>query len=354
MNTTKICTKCKKEKFLSLENFARSSDSKDGFTWYCKPCLHKYSKIYRQNHKEQLREIGKKYRQTHKRPHYKPITGITKKCCNCNKKQPIENFDLHNENKDGRNSRCKVCRKKARKRLYKINKEKYSTIESMSRPYYKICGRCKKKKRADKFYFKIGSKQGLRFECKDCSSEMLKIICRTNEKYRERKEIRRKRYERTHKKEMAEYRKKYMQGYKCRKNKLLRQRRKTDPEFRILCALRSRIVGVIKKQSGIKAYKTIELTGCSVKNLMKHLESRFDNKMTWKNYGRKGWHIDHIKPCASFDLTKPEEQKKCFHYSNLRPLWWPDNLDKSSWYKNKLYRKKKPLDIQPDSGIVGA
>jgi hypothetical protein len=51
--------------------------------------------------------------------------------------------------------------------------------------------------------------------------------------------------------------------------------------------------------------------------------------MTWQNYGYYGWHIDHIKPCASFDLRKPSEQRKCFHYSNLQPLWAKDNLQKS-------------------------
>jgi hypothetical protein len=51
--------------------------------------------------------------------------------------------------------------------------------------------------------------------------------------------------------------------------------------------------------------------------------------MTWDNYGKKGWHVDYILPCASFDLTKEEEQKKCFHYTNLQPLWWLDNIKKS-------------------------
>jgi len=61
--------------------------------------------------------------------------------------------------------------------------------------------------------------------------------------------------------------------------------------------------------------------------------------MSWDNYGTgyngKGmeqWHIDHIIPCASFDLSKPSEQKKCFHYTNLQPLWAKDNLRK----KDKL------------------
>lgn len=52
--------------------------------------------------------------------------------------------------------------------------------------------------------------------------------------------------------------------------------------------------------------------------------------MTWANYGKSGWHIDHIKPCASFDLSDPDQQKACFHYSNLQPLWAFDNLSKGA------------------------
>jgi hypothetical protein len=52
--------------------------------------------------------------------------------------------------------------------------------------------------------------------------------------------------------------------------------------------------------------------------------------MSWENYGLYGWHIDHILPCSSFDLLKPEEQRKCFHWSNMQPLWARDNLRKSA------------------------
>ncbi len=50
--------------------------------------------------------------------------------------------------------------------------------------------------------------------------------------------------------------------------------------------------------------------------------------MTWENHGRHGWHIDHIIPCAAFDLTDPEQQKKCFHYTNYQPLYTLENLKK--------------------------
>ena len=74
---------------------------------------------------------------------------------------------------------------------------------------------------------------------------------------------------------------------------------------------------------------TKELIGCSLEELKIHLENQFTKGMNWKNYGRNGWHIDHILPCASFDLTDLEQRKKCFHYTNLQPLWEIDNIRKS-------------------------
>ena len=61
-----------------------------------------------------------------------------------------------------------------------------------------------------------------------------------------------------------------------------------------------------------------------------HLEAQFKPGMTWDNYGLKGWHVDHIRPCASFDLRDPEQQRRCFHYTNLQPLWAEENLKKGS------------------------
>jgi hypothetical protein len=95
--------------------------------------------------------------------------------------------------------------------------------------------------------------------------------------------------------------------------------------------LRVRVGGAIKEQSGLKAYKSMKLLGCSVDECRMYLESKFLPGMTWENhgFGDGKWHIDHILPCASFDLTKPEEQLKCFHYTNLQPLWHNENLSKS-------------------------
>jgi hypothetical protein len=62
--------------------------------------------------------------------------------------------------------------------------------------------------------------------------------------------------------------------------------------------------------------------------LRAHLEAQFVPGMTWANHG--AWHVDHIRPCASFNLEDPAEQRVCFHFSNLQPLWAQDNLAKGA------------------------
>ena len=119
--------------------------------------------------------------------------------------------------------------------------------------------------------------------------------------------------------------------YNANKEKFFTRRNNklsNDVVFKIRTNLARRINHSVKK--GFKSNKTLELLGCSPEDLKKHLEVQFTEGMTWDNYGIRGWHIDHIVPCASFNLSNPEEQKKCFHYTNLQPLWWYDNLSKSN------------------------
>lgn len=106
-------------------------------------------------------------------------------------------------------------------------------------------------------------------------------------------------------------------------------RYQSDPQFKIKVNLRSRIYTVLKRRMllGYKSQSTMKLVGCSIDELMQHIESQFLPGMSWENHG--DWHIDHKRPCASFDLTDPEQQKECFHYKNLQPLWKADNIRKS-------------------------
>lgn len=101
-----------------------------------------------------------------------------------------------------------------------------------------------------------------------------------------------------------------------------------NPEWRLVRNLRRRLNFVLDGKRKCEA--TMKLVGCTPFQLMKHLETMFQDGMAWDNYGRAGWHVDHRVPCDFFDLSNTEEQKRCFHYSNLQPLWAGDNLLKGS------------------------
>lgn len=107
-----------------------------------------------------------------------------------------------------------------------------------------------------------------------------------------------------------------------------KERKKIDPKFKLVKTLRSRLNSVLKRKNAIKSIKTLDLIGCSTSFLIEYLEAKFTEGMTWKNHGE--WHIDHIKPCASYNLLIEDEQRKCFHYTNLQPLWGKDNLAKGA------------------------
>ncbi len=104
------------------------------------------------------------------------------------------------------------------------------------------------------------------------------------------------------------------------------RRRNQTPNGKIENSIRNRMKNFISKKH--KWCKSMVLLGCSVDVCRKWIEDRFLPGMSWENYGHSTWHIDHIQPCSSFDLTNPEQQKLCFHYTNLQPLWATDNLTK--------------------------
>lgn len=105
-------------------------------------------------------------------------------------------------------------------------------------------------------------------------------------------------------------------------------RRANDPAFKIAGLLRTRLYNAVKTGGAGKSASTLKLVGCTLTKLMEHLEVQFTEGMTWANKGE--WEIDHIKPCASFDLTDPAQQRACFHWTNLQPLWAADNKAKSN------------------------
>nr|QBK86081.1 MAG: hypothetical protein LCMAC101_06760 [Marseillevirus LCMAC101] len=123
-------------------------------------------------------------------------------------------------------------------------------------------------------------------------------------------------------------------GAKKNRPKIREYRRKkyqTDPEYRLRVNLRGRF-SVRNLQGGKKSDKTMNIIGCSVKKLMEHLESQFEDGMTWDNYRFDVWHVDHKVPLAFFDLTKPRQQQMCFNYTNLQPLWSKKNISKGAGF----------------------
>jgi len=216
----------------------------------------------------------------------------------------------------------------------------------------KVCSKCGLEKPLSDFYF---SKSKSKYEnpCKKCikthqlekREEILKrkkqyrlenrdkILTKSRDYYAENKDILNKKhreYYKNNKRRMNECSKIYRIKNKDDIKIYYNNKRYQNVEFRLSILFRNRVREAIKNQRGMKAYKSMELLGCSVDECRKWLESKFISGMSWDNHGvgEGKWHIDHIIPCASFDLTKPEEQLKCFHYTNLQPLWQKDNLSK--------------------------
>lgn len=195
----------------------------------------------------------------------------------------------------------------------------------------KVCTKCLKRKLVTEFYLKGDKYRSYCKKCHDLISneyyknniEKVKLIKKKSQIKHKAKKVKsdRLRFQRL-KKEINEWHKLY------NKRKV-----KECSQFRILVNLRSRINSAFKGKN--KSKTTIKLLGCSIEQLKKHLESHFKPGMTWDNYGRKGWVMDHIRPCCSFDLSKKSQQIKCFHYTNLQPLWEKENESKGSKYERQ-------------------
>ncbi len=116
--------------------------------------------------------------------------------------------------------------------------------------------------------------------------------------------------------------------YKANKNSNSSARRKTDPEFKLSAALRVRLNNAVKRNS--KGGSAVKLLSCTIKELKIYLEAKFQPGMTWDNWSLYGWHIDHIIPLSSFDLSDHTEIAKACHFTNLQPLWAKDNMSKGA------------------------
>ena len=101
------------------------------------------------------------------------------------------------------------------------------------------------------------------------------------------------------------------------------------PSGRLRKTVMNRIWSAMKRQR-VNDVGSFSMVGCSVEFLRRYIEAKFEAGMTWDNYGE--WHVDHIRPCASFDLSDKEQVIQCFNWRNLQPMWASKNISKGSNY----------------------
>ena len=131
---------------------------------------------------------------------------------------------------------------------------------------------------------------------------------------RERKQEYDRRYHRKNRDKNRQQRRDYQLAYR------------SIPENKLAHNLRNRVSRFIRRKTGRAS--TEQLLGCSFAEFKYFLECQFSSGMTWENYGEY-WHVDHIVPVAAFDLSDSDQVRRCFHFSNLRPLRALENLRKS-------------------------
>jgi len=237
----------------------------------------------------------------------------TKKCKKCNKIKILDDFHNRKKSLDGKVAQCKVCMKIYNSQRYKIKKEKI---------------------RANNKNWRIYNKNKVNGIAKSWRNKNKKTVSRIRKKYRESNKekisLATNEWRRLNQGYIKEYSKKYYKANRkdiiAKNSKRHMERYRSDIDYRIKHSLRRRLNNAIRKNQ--KAGSTIGYLGCSIKELKIYLELKFVIGMTWDNYGE--WHIDHIRPLASFDLTDEKQYREACHYTNLQPLWAVDNLRKGS------------------------
>ncbi len=305
---TKRCSKCKKNKI--LDEFYNKKSALSGKSSQCKKCCDKYSKshYYKNNKKEKLSVLGKylyellnkefkiDYNKKYRSKNLKNILEYNRKYQNVNKKT------INKQKSEKRKNNPRIFRERERKKYAKNRKR----VREYQKKYHE-----KNKKRINERRREI--------------------------RYSKIEEVRA--YKRKHRDDNRDKYKKYQKNYKHKKYY-------SDENYRLKMIIKSRIRTAIKTCNGTKNNTTLELLGCSIKFIKNHLQSKFKKGMSWKNYGngKYKWNLDHVIPCAYFDLTKQKEQEKCFHWSNLQPLWQEDNIKKGSVYNGKRHYYKSKVN----------
>lgn len=216
----------------------------------------------------------------------------SRECTKCFETKDLSCFNKDKNGKYGVKPSCIKCTNKQKVEYRKNNKDKIReyALEYNKTPEYKA---------RQQAY-------------KDQNKERLKQVAKL--------------YYDANKDKKREYEKQYKANNRDKVNERMRKYFATNPNARLSHNLRARFHDALKRAMVGKTANTMHFLGADIKTVKNHITQQFVAGMSWENYGE--WEIDHILPVASFDLTSIEEQLKCFHYTNLQPLWKDMNRSK--------------------------
>ncbi len=205
---------------------------------------------------------------------------------------------------DAKNRREKRADPQAKNKTRELRIAAYNKLDHyLIKNTPKECARCRETKEGKKFAKDIYNPDGLSAYCKKCMA------------------IKQGHYNASNPESAMEY-------YRANREQIFERyalRVKNNPALRLLNNLRSRLRLCLKSQNAVKSTATIDLAGCTRTALMEHIQRKFRDGMDW--------HVDHIKPCKLFNMLIESEQKDCFHWSNLQPLFGLENLKKGAKYE---------------------
>jgi hypothetical protein len=234
----------------------------------------------------------------------------TKICSKCNEEKNTSEFYINPAN-DKLRAACKVCFTNICKMYKEKNKEKVKKYHKQ----YRITNQ------------EIIKEKGRIYREKN--EEQIKIRQKETSKkyYQKNREVVIER-SRNFRLNNPNYSKDYRERNPNYPNQYRKKRINEDTLFRLSYSVRSRLHIFFTKNNITKKNKTFDFVGCSPEFLKEHLEKQFKDGMNWDNYGKNGWHIDHIIPLSS--AKNEEEMYKLCHFTNLQPLWAKENLSKGS------------------------
>ena len=288
----KICSRCGKE--LPISEYHKENRRKDGLSLHCKECE---------------KERGKKKREAIKNDpvrRQKRLDAYKRYHASEKGKAKQKEYEAKRVYTEEQREHRRQYAKEYRKENY-VHKRQQKIFIIDEKEYFK-CSKCGEIKPKEDFFKESKNAHGYSYACKECKKKQKKEYMQTDA-YKERISAYNKEYR---KKESF---KEYVKGY-------YRRKFDNDEIYKVKLLIRNRISKAVRRNS--KRGKSLELLGCSVEFLKRHLEKQFLPGMTWDNYGSE-WEIDHIVPCSLFDMSDKWHQFVCFNWRNLQPLWTKDN-----------------------------